>query len=81
MKPVMFSSFLTALSTKNVNVIPDFDAQDHLFHIYGLKVFTDNQMLRIEYNYYISIVHDDSRKSKSVEGSKLYRKTIGVARA
>jgi hypothetical protein len=27
--------------------------QDQLFHINGPKVFTDNQMSRIEYNYYI----------------------------
>jgi hypothetical protein len=30
--------------------------QDQLFHTYGPKVFTDNQMSRIKYNYYISIV-------------------------
>jgi hypothetical protein len=39
-------------------------AQDQLFHTYGQKVFTDNQMSRIKYNYYISNVskdYDDSQ--------------------
>jgi hypothetical protein len=33
--------------------------QDQLFHTYGPKVFTDNQMSRIKYNYYINIVSED----------------------
>jgi hypothetical protein len=33
--------------------------QDQLFHTYGPKVFTDNQMSRIKYNYYINIVSKD----------------------
>jgi hypothetical protein len=33
--------------------------QDQLFHTYGPKVLTDNQMSRIKYNYYISNVSKD----------------------
>jgi chromosome segregation ATPase len=33
--------------------------QDQLFHTYGPKVFTDNQMSRIKYNYYINNVSKD----------------------
>jgi hypothetical protein len=32
---------------------------DQLFHTYGLKVFPDNQMSRIKYNYYIRNVTKD----------------------
>jgi hypothetical protein len=38
--------------------------QDQWFHTYGPKVFADNQMPRIKYNYYISNVskdYDDSQ--------------------
>jgi hypothetical protein len=34
-------------------------AYDHLFHTHGLKVFTDNQMSRIKYIYYINNVSKD----------------------
>jgi hypothetical protein len=34
-------------------------AQDQLFHTYRQKAFTDNQMLRIYYIYYINIVYKD----------------------
>jgi hypothetical protein len=46
--------------------------QDQLFHIYGPKVFTDNQMSRIKYNYYISNLskdYDDSQRNRTVEDS------------
>jgi hypothetical protein len=33
--------------------------QNQLFHTYGPKVFTENQMSRIKYNYYISNVSKD----------------------
>jgi hypothetical protein len=33
--------------------------QDQLFHTYRPKVFTDNQMSRIKYNYYIIIISKD----------------------
>jgi hypothetical protein len=36
-----------------------------LFHTYGSKVFTDNQMSQIKYNYYINNIskdYDDSIK-------------------
>jgi hypothetical protein len=38
--------------------------QDQLFNTYGPKVFIDNHMSRIKYNYYISNVskdYDDSQ--------------------
>ncbi len=44
--------------------------QDQLFHTYGPKVFTDNQMSRIKYNYYISNVskdYDDSQQNGTAE--------------
>jgi hypothetical protein len=34
-------------------------AQDQLFDIYGPKVFTDNQISRIKYIYYINNVFKD----------------------
>jgi hypothetical protein len=34
-------------------------AQDQLFHTYGQKVLTDNQMSQINYNYYIDNVSKD----------------------
>jgi hypothetical protein len=34
-------------------------AQDHLFHTHGHKVFTDSQMSRIKYIYYINNVSKD----------------------
>jgi hypothetical protein len=49
-----------------------FMTQDQLFHTYGPKVFTDNQMSRIKYNYYISNVskdYDDSQQNGTVEDS------------
>jgi hypothetical protein len=45
--------------------------QDQLFHTYGPKVFTNNQMPRIKYNYYINIVskdYDDSQASRNTTG-------------
>jgi hypothetical protein len=47
-------------------------AHDQLFCTYGQKVFTDNQMSRIKYNYYInnvSIDYDDSQQNGTVEDS------------
>jgi hypothetical protein len=47
-------------------------AQDQLFHTYGQKVFTDNQMSRIKYIYYIDNVskdYDDSQRSETAEDS------------
>jgi hypothetical protein len=34
-------------------------AQDHLFYAHRHKVFTDSQMSRIKYNYYINNVSKD----------------------
>jgi hypothetical protein len=47
-------------------------AHDQLFYTYGQKVFTDNQISRIKYNYYInnvSIDYDDSQQNGTVEDS------------
>jgi hypothetical protein len=44
--------------------------QDQWFHTYNPKVFTDNQMLQIKYNYYISNVskdYDDSQQNETAE--------------
>jgi hypothetical protein len=46
--------------------------QNQLFHTYGPKVFTYNQMLRIKYNYSISNVskdYDDSQQNGTMEDS------------
>jgi hypothetical protein len=40
-------------------------SQDHLFHTYGHKVFTDNQMSQIKYIYYINNVSKDQDNSRS----------------
>jgi hypothetical protein len=46
--------------------------QDQLFHTYGPKVFINNQISRIKYNYYISNVskdYDDYQWNGTVEDS------------
>jgi hypothetical protein len=46
--------------------------RNQLFHTYGPKVFTDNQISRIKYNYYISNVskyYDDSQRNGTAEDS------------
>jgi hypothetical protein len=46
--------------------------QDQWFHTYGPKVFTDNQMSQIKYNYYISNIskdYDDSQQNRTTEDS------------
>jgi hypothetical protein len=46
--------------------------QDQLFHTYDIKVFTDNHMSWIKYNYYISNVskdYDDSQRNGTTEDS------------
>jgi hypothetical protein len=46
--------------------------QDQLFRAYGPKVFIDNQMSRIKYNYYISKVskdYGDSQQNGMAEDS------------
>jgi hypothetical protein len=40
-----------------------------------LKVFTDNQMSRIKYNYYISIVSKDHNDSIEWNNGKLHNST------
>jgi hypothetical protein len=41
--------------------------QDQWFHTYDPKVFTDNQMSQIKYNYYISNVSKDYADSQRNE--------------
>jgi hypothetical protein len=59
--------------------------QDQLFHTYGPKVFIDNQMSRIKYNYYINIVskyYDDSQAKRNI--GRLHNSTrtaTGAARS
>jgi hypothetical protein len=53
-------------------VLTVYMTQDQLFHIYDPKVFTDNQMSQIKYNYYISNVskdYDDSKRNRTAEDS------------
>jgi hypothetical protein len=54
-------------------------AQDQLFHKYGPKVFTDNQMLWIKYIYYISNVSKDSNDSLIKQNSKRLHSTTWTA--
>jgi hypothetical protein len=48
-------------------------SQDQLFHTYGPKGFTDNQMSRIKYDYYyinnVSKDYDDSQQNRTAEDS------------
>jgi hypothetical protein len=53
--------------------------QDQLFHTYGPKVFTDNQMSRIKYNYYINIVSKDYDDSQVKRNNRRLHNTIGMA--
>jgi hypothetical protein len=44
--------------------------QDQLLHTYSPKMFTDNPMSRIKYNYYISNIskdYDDSQQNRIAE--------------
>jgi hypothetical protein len=49
--------------------------QDQLFPTYGPKVFTDNQISRIKYNYYISKVSKDYDNSQRNGTAKDYNST------
>jgi hypothetical protein len=53
--------------------------QDQLFHTYGPKVFTDNQMSRIKYNYYINNVSKDYDDSLVKQNSERLHNTTGTA--
>jgi hypothetical protein len=56
--------------------------QDQLFHTYGPKVFTDNKILRIKYNYYINNVSKDYDNSQAKWNSgRLYNSTGMTTRA
>jgi hypothetical protein len=52
---------------------------DQLFHIYGPKVFTDNQMSRIKYNYYIDNVSKDYDDSQAKWNSGWLHNSTGMA--
>jgi hypothetical protein len=53
--------------------------QDQLFHTYGQKVLTDNQMSRIKYNYYIDNVSKDYDDSQAKQNSERLHNSIGMA--
>jgi hypothetical protein len=53
--------------------------QNQLFHTYGPKVFTDNQMSRIKYNYYINIISKDYDDSQAKQNSGRLHNTTGMA--
>jgi hypothetical protein len=49
--------------------------QDQLLHTYGPKVFTDNQISQIKYNYYINNIfkdYDNSQRNGPAEDSITY---------
>jgi hypothetical protein len=50
-----------------------------MFHTYEQKVFTDNQMSQIKYNYYINIVSKDYDDSQVKWNSKRLHNSIGMA--
>jgi hypothetical protein len=49
--------------------------QDQLFHTYGPKVFTDNQMSRIKNNYYINNVSKDYDDSQARQNNGRFHNT------
>jgi hypothetical protein len=53
--------------------------QYQMFHTYGQKVFTDNQMSQIKYNYYINIVSKDYDDSQVKWNSERLHNSIGMA--
>jgi hypothetical protein len=53
--------------------------QDQLFHTYGPKVFIDNQISWIKYNYYINIVSKDYDDSQAKRNSGRLHNTTGTA--
>jgi anthranilate/para-aminobenzoate synthase component II len=52
--------------------------QDQLLHTYGPKVFTDNQMLRIKYNYSINKVSKDYDDSQANQNSGRLHNSTGT---
>jgi hypothetical protein len=53
--------------------------QDQLFNTYGPKVFTDKQMSRIKYNYYINNVSKDYDDSQAKQNSGRIHNSTGMA--
>jgi hypothetical protein len=53
-------------------------AQDELFHTYGQKVFTDNQMSQIKYIYYINNVSKDYDNSHGKQNSGSLHNATGT---
>jgi hypothetical protein len=54
-------------------------AQYQLFHTYGIKVFTDNQMSQIKYIYYINNASKDKDDSLAKRNSERLQNTTGTA--
>jgi hypothetical protein len=52
--------------------------QDQMFHTYGPKVFTHNQMSRIKYNYYINNVTKDYDNSQEKQNSEKLHNSTGM---
>jgi hypothetical protein len=66
---VSYLVFMPKLGTHRMIVCM---TQDQFFHTYGQKVCTDNQMSRINYNYYINNVskdYDESQRSETAKDS------------
>jgi hypothetical protein len=49
-----------------------------LFHTYGSKVFTDNQISRIVYNYYINNISKDYGDFQAKRNSGRLHNSIGM---
>jgi hypothetical protein len=54
-------------------------SQDQLFHTYEPKVFTDNQISQIKYNFYINIISKDYDDSQAKWNSEKVHNTTGTA--
>jgi anthranilate/para-aminobenzoate synthase component II len=53
--------------------------EHQLFHTYGQKVSTDNQMSRIKFNYYINNVSKDYDGSQTKRNSERCHNSTGTA--
>jgi hypothetical protein len=49
-----------------------------MFYTYGPKVFTDNQISRIKYNYYITNVSKDYNDSHAKRNSERLHNSTGM---
>jgi hypothetical protein len=53
--------------------------QDQLFHTYEPKMFTDNQISQIKYNYYKNNVSKDYDNSQAKQNSRRLHNSTGMA--